>query len=97
MRQRKWLEFLKDYNFGLNYHTNKVKVMASALSRNSLHMSTLMISELYLIEQFRDLSMVCELTLGSVMLSMLKVNNEFLNEIMENQKLDVKWQSYCLQ
>lgn len=34
--------------------------------------------------------MVCELTPSSVMLGMLKVNNEFLNEIRENQKLDVK-------
>lgn len=33
--------------------------------------------------------MACELTPGSMMLGMLKVNNEFLNEIRENQKLDV--------
>lgn len=32
MRQRKWLEFLNDYDFGLNYHPCKVNVVADALS-----------------------------------------------------------------
>lgn len=36
--------------------------MADALSRKSLHMSMLMVRELELIEQFRDMSLVCELT-----------------------------------
>lgn len=34
--------------------------------------------------------MVYELTPNSVMLGMLKVNNDFLTEIRENQKLDLK-------
>lgn len=84
MRQRRWLEFLKDYDFGLNYHPSKANVVADALIRKSLHMSVLMIRELDLIEQYRDLGMVYELTSGIVMLGMLKVNNEFLNEIREN-------------
>lgn len=43
-------------------------MVADALSINSLHMSALMIRELELIEQFRDLSLVCEITPGSVKL-----------------------------
>ena len=42
MRQRRWLEFLKDYDFSLNYHPGKANVVADALSRKSLHMSILM-------------------------------------------------------
>lgn len=53
-------------------------------------MLVLGIRELDFIVQFRDLSMVCILTPGSVMLCMLKVNNEFLNEIRENKKPYVK-------
>lgn len=64
--------------------------MVDALSLKYVRMSALMIRELDLIEQFIDLSMVCELTPRSVMMGMLKVNNEILNEIRENQKLDVK-------
>ena len=50
MRQRRWLEFLKDYDFQLSYHPKKANVVADALSRKSLHMSALMVKELELIE-----------------------------------------------
>jgi len=42
------------------------------MSRKSLHMFALMVKELELIKQFRDLSLVCELTPESVKLMMLK-------------------------
>ena len=35
MRQRRWMEFLKDYDFTLHYHPNKENVVADALSRKS--------------------------------------------------------------
>lgn len=50
MRQRRWLEFLKDYDFGLDYHLGKANVVADALSWKTIHMSTLMIKELDLID-----------------------------------------------
>lgn len=90
MRQRRWLELLKDYDFGLNYHPGKANVVADALSRKTLHMSTLMMKELELIEKFRDMSLVIEVTPRSVILGMLKINNDFLDSIREAQKLDMK-------
>nr|KYP36684.1 Transposon Ty3-I Gag-Pol polyprotein [Cajanus cajan] len=39
MRQRRWMEFLKDYDFQLMYHSSKANVVADALSRKSIHMS----------------------------------------------------------
>jgi hypothetical protein len=90
MRQRRWLEFLKDYDFELNYHPGKANVVADALSRKSLHMSSLMVKELNLIEEFRDLSLVCEVTPRSVRLGMLKLTNPFLEGIKEGQKVDAK-------
>ena len=65
MRQRRWLEFLKDYDFELSYHPGKANVVADALSRKSLHMSSLMVREMDLLEQFRDLSLACEVTPNS--------------------------------
>jgi hypothetical protein len=88
MRQRRWLEFLKDYDFGLSYHPGKANVVADALSRKTLHMSSLMVKELELIEEFRDLSLVCEVTSTSVKLGMLKLTNPFLEDIKERQKSD---------
>ena len=52
MRQRRWLEFLKDYDFVLSYHPGKANVVADALSWKSLHISTMMVRELDLLEQF---------------------------------------------
>ncbi|GAU48777.1 hypothetical protein TSUD_406200 [Trifolium subterraneum] len=61
-----------------------------SLSRKSLHMSSLMAKELELIEEFRDLSLVCEVTSNSVKLGMLKLTNPFLEKIRECQKEDAK-------
>src|SRR3954462_12735505 len=33
LRQRRWLELIKDYNIGVNYHPGKANVAADALSR----------------------------------------------------------------
>ena len=35
MRQRRWMEYMKDYDFTLHYHLVKENVMADALSRKS--------------------------------------------------------------
>ena len=33
MRQRRWMEYLEDYEFTLHYHPDKANVVADALSR----------------------------------------------------------------
>ena len=48
-RQRRWLELLKDFDFDLSYHPDKVNIMSGGLSRKSLHMSMLMVQEFELI------------------------------------------------
>ena len=35
MRQRRWMEFLEDYDFTLHYHPGKANVVADALSWKS--------------------------------------------------------------
>ena len=35
MRQRRWMEFLEDYDFTLHYHPGKENVVDDALSRKS--------------------------------------------------------------
>ena len=75
MRQRRWLEFLKDCDFELSYHPGKANVGANALSRKSLHMSALMVREMDLLEQFRDLSLACEVTPYSVRLGTLRITS----------------------
>ena len=33
MKQRRWIEYLEDYDFTLHYHPSKAHVVADALSR----------------------------------------------------------------
>ena len=35
MRQRKWMEYLEDYDFNLHYHLGKANMVADALKRKS--------------------------------------------------------------
>ena len=35
MRQRRWMEFLEDYDFTLHYHLGKANVVTDALNRKS--------------------------------------------------------------
>ena len=57
MRQRRWMEFLKDYEFELKYHPRKANVVANTLSRKYLSIAWMMIKEIELIESFKDLNL----------------------------------------
>jgi hypothetical protein len=47
MRQRRWLELIKDYNLQVHYHLGKASVVADALSRKS-HYHSLVESDFHL-------------------------------------------------
>jgi hypothetical protein len=53
MRQRRWLELIKDYDYEINYHPRKANVVTEALSKKSMmELATLGISQPQLIKEF---------------------------------------------
>jgi hypothetical protein len=57
MPQRRWMEYLKDFDFDLKYHPGKVNVVADALSRKALAQAEIMMHTCKLYEKFRDLNL----------------------------------------
>jgi len=81
------MKYLKDYAFELLYHPSKANVVANAMSRKRVHMSTMM-KELELIKKLRDMNLELHMGAGHIRCSMLRVTNEFLEEIQMEQGND---------
>jgi len=88
MRQRRWMEFLKDYDFELLYHPGKANVVADALSRKTVHTTHLMIKEVELLEKFRDMNLQVELGSEFSSCSTLTISSDFLTSVRERPLLD---------
>jgi hypothetical protein len=58
LRERRWLELIKDYDLGINYHPWKSNVVANTLSHRS-HMSQLVVDSMpfELCEEFDKLNL----------------------------------------
>lgn len=58
-------------------------MVADALSRKSIHASTMMVKELELLEQFRDMRITVETSPGKLCVSMITVSNQLMEQIRE--------------
>ena len=86
LRQRRWLELIKDYDMGIHYHPGKANVIADALSRKA-HCNALLLRELQptLLEGFRRLN------LGLVKhgtLAALVVQPTLVDQVIAAQQVD---------
>ncbi|KAA3466589.1 integrase [Gossypium australe] len=84
LRQRRWLELLKDYELVMDYHPGKANEIVDALSRKSLFALRAMNTQLSL---FDDGSILAE----------LKAKPVFLKQICEAQKCDNDLQTKRMQ
>ena len=56
MRQRRWLELLKDYDLTISYHPGKANVVADALSRKSTgNLAALLTTQKHILEDLRKM------------------------------------------
>jgi hypothetical protein len=58
LRQKRWLELIKDYDLRINYHLGKANIVANALSRRS-HLNQLIVEQMPfdLCEEFDNLNL----------------------------------------
>jgi hypothetical protein len=89
MRQRRWLELIKDYVCEINYHPGKANVVADALSRKStVELATLGISQPRLIKEFTEMGLEVVGEGIPVHLANLMVQSELLARIKATQLED---------
>ncbi|XP_052725957.1 uncharacterized protein LOC128194408 [Vigna angularis] len=87
-RERRWLEFLKDYDFELLYHPGNDNVVADALSRKAVHVPVMMVKELSLVESFRDLRLQFELEPNNIKCCNLRIASDVFDRIRIKQRED---------
>ncbi|KAA3470916.1 DNA/RNA polymerases superfamily protein [Gossypium australe] len=84
LRQRRWLELLKDYELIIDYHPRKANVVTDALSRKSLY-------------ALRPMNTQLSLSDDDSILAELKAKPVFLQKICEAQKCDTELQAKRMQ
>ena len=80
------MEFLKDYDLQLKYHPGKANVVTDALSRKSLHLLTMMIHQMELLEKFRDMHLDVSSYDDSISVYKLDLKNTLRDRIREAQR-----------
>jgi hypothetical protein len=90
LRQRRWLELIKDYDLGINYHPGKANVLADTLNRRS-HVSQLVVDSMLfeLCEEFEKLN---QRIVANTEAMKMEVGSNLLQEIQNGQVEDEKIQ-----
>ena len=87
MRQRRLMEYIKDYDFPIKYHPGKVSVVVDVLSRKSGSVVSLQGNSMF--QQFEDLGVDFQPLRTEVMLASLSVLEPiFIRKIKESQLQD---------
>ena len=89
MRQRRWLELIKDYDCEINYHPGKANMVANALSRKStVELAALGISQPQLIKELTGMGLEVVSEGILVHLANMTIQSELLTRIKAAQLED---------
>jgi hypothetical protein len=92
MRQRRWMEYLKDFDFNLNYHPGKANVVADALSRKALYVSELLMQQCDLYEKFKYLNLNVVYRKGGVRINRMELSCDLRSRVAQAQRSDMDLQ-----
>ncbi|GJR79527.1 putative nucleotidyltransferase, ribonuclease H [Tanacetum coccineum] len=88
MRQRRWLEFLKDYDANIQYHLGKANVVADALYRKSYGSMSCLITQTKIIADLNRLEVEVYIGKADGVIVKMRVESTLLMRIKEAQKDD---------
>ena len=84
MRQRRWLELLKDYDMEVKYHPGKGNVVADALSRKStVYVAHLLTQEKRLLEELDGLQIEVVLPGNQSYIAALQTSSPLVEQIKQ--------------
>ncbi|KAL5821813.1 hypothetical protein ACOSQ3_023695 [Xanthoceras sorbifolium] len=84
LRQRRWMELIKDYDCVIDYHPGKANVVADALSRKALF-------------ALKAMNVQLQLNLDNAVVAELICRSSLIQQISEKQKQDARIQMICEQ
>ena len=88
LRQHRWLEFVKDYNFELFYHAGKANVVTDALSRRSYAASLCVVKDWRLLDAVTDAMIKVLRDTERATVASLSMLPKLYRQIIEAQRTD---------
>lgn len=86
IRKRRWIEFVKDYDFTLQYHPWKANIVTNALRRKQVHLSVVAVKGLELLKQFRDLNLNKDSSIDGLHCGTITMQNGLMSKIKAIQQ-----------
>ena len=88
MRQRRWLELVKNYDIEILYHPGKANVVADALSRKAVHTSAMITTQERLQDEMKMAGIDVVVKSGTMHMAQLTIQPTLRKKIIDAQRSD---------